>query len=491
LLRESEGLEEEEGLSVPPTNIPDDPLDIKTPLAPPSLEVPEDAPPPTGESSEEPLSLPTQPLQVRVEAIRGYSLENVLKLALDRNPEIETARLAVESAQKGVRAARAPYFPQLSTDLGYSYSEPVSPEPESQSTGLEAFGFTQPEVDKSDISSQLNGSVQLSFTVFDGGNRIASLRIAQQELKIAELDLDETTERVRLDVAEAYFNLQLADAQVLVAESALEDSRASLKDAEAQERAGVGTRFEVLQAQTRVANNLRDLIARQNEQRIARFNLASLLNFERNTEVAATDPVQPTGQWDLSLEETIVAAFESRAEFQRRREELEQRRQEARQVLSSILPQAEVSASFDYGSSLRETDSQDSFFDTGYTLGGQLQWAFFDGGEAVARAQQADIAALQVEKDFQQVRNQVRLDVENAFLSLNSNREQIEAAKVALESAQEQLRLARLRFQAGVGTQTEVLDAESELSTARGNLADAITNYNLSIVRLKRSVSGL
>ena len=57
--------------------------------------------------------------------------------------------------------------------------------------------------------------------------------------------------------------------------------------------------------------------------------------------------------------------------------------------------------------------------------------------------------------------------------------------------AVESLRLARLRFQAGVGTQTDVIDAQTQLTTARGSLLASITDYNQSYVTLQREVSNL
>jgi OMF family outer membrane factor len=81
--------------------------------------------------------------------------------------------------------------------------------------------------------------------------------------------------------------------------------------------------------------------------------------------------------------------------------------------------------------------------------------------------------------------------VEEAFLTLSSSREQIDSAKVAIASAEESLRLARLRLQAGVGTQTEVINAETALTTVRGNLSNAVIAYNRALVQLQRAVGRL
>jgi outer membrane protein TolC len=127
----------------------------------------------------------------------------------------------------------------------------------------------------------------------------------------------------------------------------------------------------------------------------------------------------------------------------------------------------------------------------GYSVGATVDWAFFDGGAARARAEQASTDAEIDQAEFANQRDAIRLEVENAFYNLNANRDNIKTANDALGTSEESLRLARLRFQAGAGTQTEVIDAQTELTTARGNLLNAIIDYNQSYAELQRAVSNL
>ncbi|MEL7475649.1 MAG: TolC family protein, partial [Cyanobacteria bacterium J06555_12] len=467
----------------PPILVPEDPQDIVTPDAAPSLEVPDDAPPVDPIPAVETLTLPQEPLEVRVEAIQGFSLEEALEVAIEQNPDILNAQLEVDIATKGITAARAEYFPQLSTAVNYSFSDPAVPD-----GTVSGFGGG---ADGSNIQNIISGELRFSFTVIDGGGRTARNLVADQGLLIAEYNLEQIIQDVRLNVAEAYYSLQLSDTQVLVAEADVLDSESSLSDASARERAGIGTRFEVLQAESRLANDRQALIAARNDQRVSRFQLAQLLSFDESVEAAATDPIEPSEAWPLSLEETLVQAFQNRAEFESIIENVEQERQNAQAALSSIRPNISIFSTLDYQAQLDDTFSQEAFIARGFSVGAAFTWTAFDGGAALANAQQADLRRQQQRNAFASTRDAVRFEVENAFFSLNSFREQIDAAKVGLESAQESLRLARLRFEAGVGTQTDVLSAQSELSDARQNLAAAVSNYNIAIVQLKRAVNNL
>ena len=428
---------------------------------------------------------------MRVESIQGLTLDEALELAVENNPTIRQAELDVEIARKQVSQARGEYFPQLSTSVNYSFADPAVPNPSTNQFTDPLTGETFITGSDNNIQNELNGQIRFDWAVIDGGGRTARNLIADQAVAIAQYNLDQTVQAVQLDVATAYYSLQLADTNVLVAEAQVNDSTTSLRDARSRERAGIGTRFEVLQAQSELANDEVSLIDALNDQRVARFDLARLLSFDDTVEVAAVDPIDPTETWNLSLEETIVRAFENRAEFESLREQVEQLRQQSQDALSNVRPNVSIFSTFDYQAQVDSNAFEDPFLERGYSVGATFNWTFFDGFQSLSVAQQNDLQREQTRIGFEEARDNIRFEVEQAYFSLNSFREQIDAAKVGLESAQEELRLARLRFEAGVGTQTDVLNAQTRLAEARQNLSNSVSNYNLSIVQLQRAVNGL
>lgn len=74
-------------------------------------------------------------------------------------------------------------------------------------------------------------------------------------------------------------------------------------------------------------------------------------------------------------------------------------------------------------------------------------------------------------------------------MQLQSNLENVQTTNVALEQAKEALRLGRLRFQAGVGTQTDVINAQNDLIKAEGKRVQAILDYNRALAQLQRAVT--
>ncbi|MEO0948962.1 MAG: TolC family protein, partial [Cyanobacteria bacterium J06641_5] len=273
------------------------------------------------------------------------------------------------------------------------------------------------------------------------------------------------------------------------------------------EEAGLGTRFDVLQAEVRLADeqqNLRDAIANQS---IARRDLTQTLGLSQATaEVTADGPPLEAGTWDMPLEDSIVLALRNRAELEQLLTDVTIAEESRTLALGAVRPQVGISAqyevqdNFDDGSDAPLTDAVGLPIGTGVSSGAaqdgfaiqvQATWRLFDGGAARAQARQEEQNIAIAETNFSQQRNQVRFEVEQSFFNLQAEQENITTAKRGIEQAEESLRLARLRFQAGVGTQTDVINAQSELTSARGNLLNAIVDYNISLANLERSVSNL
>ncbi len=337
------------------------------------------------------------------------------------------------------------------------------------------------------VTTSLNAQIQLNYDLFTGGLRPAQIKAAEEAVRLQELDVERIAEDTRFDATQAYYNLQDADALVAIQQAAVEDSTQSLRDAQLLEQAGLGTRFDVLRAEVDLANDNQQLKLAEANQRTARRQLAELLSLPQQAELTAADDIQVAGAWELSLEDTIILAYRNRSELEQfltQRNIDEQQRQIA---LSALRPQVSLFANYNV---LGVLDDDLGPAD-GFTLGATLQWLLFDGGSAKAAAEQEKIDVEIAEIQFADQRNQIRLEVESAFFSLQANQENIQTATVAVELAEESLRLARLRFQAGVGTQTDVINSQTELTQARGNLLSAIIDYNQALNAIQRAVSNL
>jgi len=340
-------------------------------------------------------------------------------------------------------------------------------------------------------STALSGTVSLNYNLYTSGSRTASIRAAEEQVRYDQLGVEIAAEQLRLDVSSDYYNLQSADQQVRIYQAAVVNAQASLRDAQAQERAGVGTRFDTLRSQVQLANSTQNLTNSLANQQAARRQLAQRLSVAQSVDLSAADPVQIAGLWNLSLEDSIILAFKNRGELSQYLVLRNISEQNRRLALATLGPQVQLTAQYNindtFATSYYNANAVGAL--DNYAVGGVVSLLLFDGGAAKASAAQQEVNKAIAETNFANERNLVRFDVEQYYASLQSNLANIQTSSIALSQAREALRLARLRFQAGVGTQTDVISAENDLTNTEGTRVNAILNYNKSLASLQRSVS--
>jgi len=428
--------------------------------------------------SANPLIFPTKPKEVEIENAQSITLNQAIEIALKNNKDLQVARIQLQRSEATLNAALAERWFTVDGDLEFNQR--------ADDTG--ATFATQDNFARD--RTLLQGQIEIGYDVYTGGRRGANIARSRREVHLSKLEVERIAENTRFESTNAYYELQNADAQVAIAQAAVEDFSQTLRDAQLLEQAGLGTRFDVLQAEVDLANANQELTRAIAAQRIARRELAQVLSLGQQVELTAADPIEESGTWAFSLEESIVKAYKNRAELEQLLVQKEINEQDREIALSEIRPQVSLFANYNFTDTYNDT-LESTGYDDGYVVGARLRWRFFDGGRAFAREDEANRDIDIDETNFANQRNEIRLEVENAYYQLIANQENIGTTEQAVITATESLRLARLRFQAGVGTQTDVINAQRSLTEARGNFLQAIIGYNQSLNELQRSVSNL
>ncbi len=419
------------------------------------------------------LDLPRTGTEVQITDTQALTLQDAINTAFRNNREVQAARLTVERSQAGVSAAQAAQALQVGATANAA----------NQGTPLfVGSSSNQNQVNNnSNSSTSIQGGLQATYPILNAGRDASSVRAAEEQVNFDRLDLLRVEQKLRGDVLTAYYDLQEADSSVIINQAAVQDATRSLSDAQLQEKAGVGTKFDILRAQVQLGSANQALTTAGGQQQTARKRIAQLLSVADKTEYRAADPVGEAGTWRFSLEDSIILAFKNRPEI---KQQLVRRSiSEQQQIVAAAADSAQVNlfANYNIGKNINSSFSaQDD-----YSLGARLSWNFWDGGAAKSRSYQEKVNQEISENQFTTTRNQVRFEVEQAYNSLGTNRQNIATSTQALQQAEESLKLARLRFQAGVGTQTDVIQAQTELARARGNRVTAILNYNRSLSSLR------
>lgn len=433
--------------------------------------------------SANPLQFPTKPEEVDIENVQPITLNQAIELALRNNKDLREARITLERRQAELQEAQAALLPNLSTQVQFDRSGQTTNIPgqvnpfTGQTVGEPEQGFEE--------STNFQGNLELSYNIYTGGRRGAQIERAERALRQSELDVERLAEETRFNATDRYYLLQNADAQVAIAQAAVEDATQSLRDAQLLEQAGLGTRFDTLRSEVDLARANQQLTRAISAQRTARRNLAEVLSVGQQVELTAADEIKEAGRWPLSLEESIVQAYKNRAELEQQLLQREISERDRTIALADIKPQVDFFAQYNF----RDNFDDEFGIGDGYSFGARMRWTLFDGGAAFARARQADRNIDLANNAFARQRNQIRTQVETAYYELIANQENIETTRLNVQRAEESLRLARLRFQAGVGTQTDVINSQRDLTEARSEFLQAIIGYNQSLNQLQRFVS--
>lgn len=433
-----------------------------------------------------PLSFPTTPEEVEIVGTQPITLKQAIELALRNNAELRQAQFRLEQQQAQLRETQASNFPTASASANFNQqgSESAQREPDTNALGIANPNAGDIVVQYGD-ATRLGAGVSLDYTIYTSGRRPALIEAAQGEVRRQQLDIERQTEELILDTANNYYDLQDAGAQVNIFRATLAQAEQSLRDAQALERAGVGTRFDVLQAEVEVANTRQSLTQQLSQLEIARRLLAQQVNLSESLDISAADTIEVSGVWELGLEESIVQAYKNRVELEQALVQREVAQQGRRAALAQLGPQVSFNGDFNV---VNDFDNDFTFLHN-YSLGLTVSQSLYDGGVARSQANQQESNISIAEAEFERLREQIRFEVERAYSQLDANFSNIQTTALGVERAAEALRLARLRFQAGVGTQTDVLRQQTELARAQVNSLQAIIGYNRAITALQRAIS--
>jgi OMF family outer membrane factor len=337
------------------------------------------------------LALPNKPEMVRIQQLRPLGLTEILNLAEVNNPNLKAIGSQVDQAKSNLRAQLAQWYPTLSLNSGalpsYSFGQSNQENPQTrtdQSGRIARDGF--------------DATLSVQYALINP-QRVPLVAAARDQYEKAKYQYVVSLRDLRLQAAQAYFDLQQADDQVRIGQESVRASLVSLRDSKARFQAGVATKLEVLEAETQLARDQQLLANGLAAQSIARRALAALLDLPFSVTPTAKDSARVMGVWNASLSESIVAAFSFREELDQAILDISIANSQANSALGAVQPFLSVFTNFGYNQFNGQTgnitgiESSGNQYET--TFGARLSWSIFDGGAAAASSRQAKQLAQQ------------------------------------------------------------------------------------------------
>lgn len=398
-------------------------------------------------------------------------LRTAIGFALENNFAIRQARERIREQEGLVIEVSARATPAVSTDAAYQRNDT------SISSGFPA----------SDQAWQVN--LTASQVLYAAGGIRSAIKSTKLAREAALLDLQAVINEALLQTRVAFYRVLLAREQIKVQESNLELLRQQLKNATDRFEAGTVSSFEKLRAEVAVANANVPLITARNDYRLAIESLRQALGLTSGRPGPTGSVPDVVGTLEFTPQEFDLAAAFSAARANR--PDLERIAKladsQAESVTTANAGYYPSVAAFGGWRLRKGTTNSLGDSDHGWLVGVQSQWDIFDGRATAGRVAQARSRLEQTKLVLAEAQFAVEIEVRSAHSQWQQATELAEASRLVVGQAEEAVRLANARYNAGTGTQLDVLAAQVELTTARTNQIRAYHAYNVAVASLRKA----
>ena len=418
---------------------------------------------------------------------RPLELEDAILQAVCANPQARQAWATARVQAAAVGVNEAAYLPVLNATGGY--------ERNSLSTTYDYSAFGMGSLKNSQNSSSRYGMLNLSWVLFDFGKRSAALRQARQLLAAANASQEDTLQTVFFNAAQAWYAVRDAQASVDAARKTEDITKESLEESTAKHEAGAGTLSDQLQAQTSYRHAVLDRVSAEGDARVAAGTLAVVMGLDANTpvQIAASEQVMDHSEFAQGVDQLIDEAktrqpklVAARARLNAARANVDAARAQGRPTISLTGSLTQNNPSYQ-----QQPQSAPVTSSRGSTIGIQVTIPLFEGFASGYRIAQAQAQAEAQAADLQNTELQVSLDVWRSYQNLQTDTANLDNSRDLLADAQHALDIARGRYKAGVGTFTELLNAQTALADAQMRRVQAVSKWRTARLRLAASLGSL
>lgn len=397
----------------------------------------------------------------------ALTLQEVYRLALENYETVKIARESIIQAEMEKRKALSGLLPTIKSELDYSRRpSPI----------VSSVGVIRPQGDE-------EFQLTLDQPLYTGGQATSAYRIAGLGIQGSREVLGSTKEDLLFQVASTFYNTLKAKKNVKIDEDDVKRLEEHRRNAEARYRVGEVTKDVLLRAEAELSAAKASLIRAGNDLQVAKDQLALLTKLSSDFDVdEPTAPVVPP----QSSQEQLDTAYKLRHDLIKKRLDEQIALENVRLTRGSFYPFLLFEAKY-----VQEDQSPFSpLFTVTHDELAMLKLTFplFEGGLTIAELREAQSKARQAELDHVLLREQIRVDIRRANLDLQALNSVLENLKDQLAFSEENYVMVSKRFQFGLATNLDVLDANNSLIDAQRQLANNTYDRDLAVLSLQKGM---
>ena len=398
------------------------------------------------------------------EQVVDLTLDNSIQMAMQNNRTIKQSAFDTDSARWALKEAKG--------QKGLSFT-----------WNTQAYAVGGETYDLQNRDSSYTNVISASMPIYSGGQLENNIKGKTIGVDISDLNLEDTKQQVKYSTTEGYFKILQCRNLVGVNKETVSQLQAHLDNVNAKYSAGTVAKTDVLRSQTELADAQQNLVNAENNYEISMSTLDNIIGLPVSTRLNIKDELRYT-KYDLNFDECVDTAMANRPDGVAANKAIEQAQAAMKAAKAGNLPQ--VSAYVGY-----TIDGNDAFGDDAAEqsqIGVQASWNIFDSNVTKAQVKQAEATLLKAQEAAEYTKDNIQLEVHQAYLNLLAAEKNIKTTNVAVNQASEDYNIAQVRYSAGVGTNIDVMDASVALTTAKTNYIKALYDYNVSKAQLDKAM---
>lgn len=397
------------------------------------------------------------------------SLQDAVNYAKMNSNTVRNAQVDILDAEQNVKERLSTGLPQISGSLNYQHflAVPVLPLPE-------AFAMGDPNAPENiafQLRNNFTAGIAAQSMLFDG-SFFVGLRAARASTDYFNLQLEAAQRQVQSQVTQAYFPVLLVKTNVDILNNNIENLESLLAETKAQFEAGFVEKLDVDRLRLSLSNlvSQRDQLLDQGENALRALKF--VLNYPLNDPLVVEDDLESL---ELSIEAAALTGAiptGNRPELQLLDKTIELQGLNLELQKAAYLPTAYATLSGQY--QYQGNNFSDGFWAPTLVAGLSVAIPIYDFGGRSARVQRAELAQQKVVNQRNDVNRSIQLEVLNARTTFNAANKRFQVTKDNLELARSIYETTQIKYNEGVGSSLEIVQAEQALYGAQANYLQAL-----------------
>ncbi|PWU14698.1 MAG: TolC family protein [Bdellovibrio sp.] len=404
----------------------------------------------------------------------ALTLAEALEAGLQNSPKLQKSEAALEAARSRYEQSSAGDWPTLTGSVNYlldkkyaylDFQLPGSPAP-----------LSIPQIIPTTVAE-----LDARYALFDGFITRHHRQAAESLVRAAEDDVAWTRFQLQRSITLQFYRALGAQALRQVSERNLSTIEDHLRDVGLFKRAGLSTQYDVLRVEVQASEAKSDLMNAIDNIEIAKGELSETLGLEESKEPAGELPVLTAGL----IQDLHLSSLEERRDLQALQHQRDSLTDEKKSVEGSYWPRLSLMGQYQYYNNRTDGFNDTSNFRDAFFIGLQLNWALFDGFSTGGRVKEIMQEGLQTEKNLrlENLKAKQNFDIWRRKYLYNCS---LYSSRLNdIEKASESVRLAQEGRKVGSRTNSDLLDAESELFRARAGAVYAQVSAIEALINLE------